>query len=75
MALRQWTQAGTGQNWMDIMTTDNKTRQSQFKTRMREMGFTQVTLWVHNEDKEKVAQYVERLKLHSRYAEIDKSST
>ena len=57
------------------MTTDNKTRQSQFKTRMREMGFTQVTLWVHNEDKEKVAQYVERLKLHSRYAEIDKSST
>ena len=39
------------------MTTDNKTRQSQFKTRMREMGFQQMTIWVHKDAKAEVAAY------------------
>ncbi len=45
-----------------MVAKDNKTKQAEFKARMREGGFVQVAVWVHLDDKERVRRYIERLK-------------
>jgi hypothetical protein len=45
-----------------MVAKTNKTKQAEFKTRMREAGFTQMAVWVHQDDKEKVRRYIDRLK-------------
>lgn len=45
-----------------MVAKTNKTKQAEFKSRMRDTGFTQVTGWVHQDDKAEVRRYIGRLK-------------
>jgi len=44
-----------------MVAKDNKTKQAEYKDRMRKSGFTQIAMWVHQDDKERVRRYVRGL--------------
>jgi hypothetical protein len=41
---------------------NNKTKQQRYNKNMEEQGFYRVKVWVHNDDREKVFKYCERLR-------------
>ena len=47
---------------MDKKAAQNRKRQQDFRDRMKRAGYTQRTLWVHEDDVDRLAEFVQGLK-------------